>query len=467
MKILVVGGGGREHALCWRLAGSGHEVFVAPGNPGAAQVATQVDVGVDDYAGLAALASQRAVDLVVIGPEAPLVGGLADRMRQRGLTVFGPSASAARLEGSKAFSKQFFDRHGIRTAEFKVCSDMRAVDAALAELGGEVVVKADGLAGGKGVVVCDSTKQARASAAAMLESGRFGQAGLVVVIERRLRGRELSVMALADGTRSAMLPPVEDHKTIFDGDKGPNTGGMGTVSPAGGPTRRCSIRVQREILDPTVAGLRADGTDFPRRALRRPPVDESGAPWILEYNCRFGDPETQPVHGAARHRPGRVAGRRGARPAAGRGAAGDRARGGVRGPGRARLSGRGPHRRSDRGARPRAGDDVIVFPRRHRAARVQPGHRGRAGARGDRAGRQRGRGARPRLRRWTASRSRGCRSAATSARGEAGARLTRFSRSTWPARRKQPDVAILMGSKSDLDMMRPAADVLRSSACLT
>jgi phosphoribosylamine---glycine ligase len=290
-----VGGGGREHALCWRLAASGHDVVVAPGNPGAAQVASQVDVGVDDYDGLVALARQRAVDLVVIGPEAPLVGGLADRMRQRGLTVFGPSAAGARLEGSKAYSKQFFHRHGIRTAEFRVCSSMAAVDSALADLGGEVVVKADGLAAGKGVVVCESVDQARESAAGMLQSGRFGNAGLVVVIERRLRGRELSVMALADGTRAAMLPPVEDHKTIFDGDKGPNTGGMGTVSPAAWADQALLDRVQREILDPTVAGLRADGTDYRGVLYAGLLVDESGAPWILEYNCRFGDPETQPV----------------------------------------------------------------------------------------------------------------------------------------------------------------------------
>jgi phosphoribosylamine--glycine ligase len=295
MRILVVGGGGREHALCWRLAASGHEVMVAPGNPGAAQVATVVDVAVDDHDGLVALALAREVDLVVVGPEAPLVAGLADRLRTRGLTVFGPSAAAARLEGSKAFSKDFFRRHGIRTAEFRVCADMAAVDQALAALGGDVVVKADGLAAGKGVVVCEGEDEARQAARAMLEARRFGQAGLVVVIERRLRGRELSVMALADGTRCAMLPPVEDHKAIFDGDRGPNTGGMGTVSPVAWVGDALLERVRREILEPTLAGLRADEIDFRGVLYAGLIVDESGAPWLLEYNCRFGDPEIQPV----------------------------------------------------------------------------------------------------------------------------------------------------------------------------
>jgi phosphoribosylamine---glycine ligase len=295
MRILVVGSGGREHALCWRLARSGHEVTVAPGNPGAAQVAALASVAVDDYDGLIALALDRKVDLVVIGPEAPLVAGLADRMRGRGVTVFGPSAAAARLEGSKGFAKQFFRRHGIRSADFRACTDMDAVDAALSELGDEVVVKADGLAAGKGVVVCALADEARDAARGMLESKRFGQAGLAVVVERRLRGRELSVMALADGARCAILPGVEDHKTIFDGDRGPNTGGMGTVSPAGWVTEDLLDRVQREILDPTLVGLRADRIDYRGVLYAGVLVDESGAPWILEYNCRFGDPETQPV----------------------------------------------------------------------------------------------------------------------------------------------------------------------------
>jgi phosphoribosylamine---glycine ligase len=295
MRILVVGGGGREHALCWRLAASGHEVVVAPGNPGAAEVAARADVAVDDFDGLVALALAREVDLVVVGPEAPLVAGLADRLRSQGLTVFGPSAAAARLEGSKAFAKEFFRRHGIRTADFRVCTDMREVDDALAALGGDVVVKADGLAAGKGVVVCDSAEDAAAAARAMLEARRFGQAGLVVIIERRLRGRELSVMALADGTRCALLPPVEDHKSIFDGDRGPNTGGMGTVSPASWVNDALVERVRREILEPTLAGLRADQIDYRGVLYAGLFIDESGAPWILEYNCRFGDPETQPV----------------------------------------------------------------------------------------------------------------------------------------------------------------------------
>jgi phosphoribosylamine--glycine ligase len=295
MRILVVGSGGREHALCWRLAASGHEVIVAPGNPGAAQVAQVADVGADDYDALVALGREREVDLVVIGPEAPLVAGLADRMRSRGLTVFGPSASAARLEGSKTFAKEFFRRHSIRTADFRVCTDMAAIDGALGELGDEVVVKADGLAAGKGVVVCDNAGEARAAARSMLESKRFGAAGLSVVVEQRLRGRELSVMAIADGSRCAVLPPVEDHKTIFDGDQGPNTGGMGTVSPASWVDDALMDRVRREILEPTLAGLRDEKVDYRGVLYAGLLVDDTGRPWILEYNCRFGDPETQPV----------------------------------------------------------------------------------------------------------------------------------------------------------------------------
>jgi len=295
VRILVIGSGGREHALCWRLAASGHEVIVAPGNPGAAEVAEVADVAVDDYHALVALALAREVDLVVIGPEAPLVAGLADRMRQRGLVVFGPSAAAARLEGSKAYAKEFFRRHGIRTAEFRIAGDMAAAESALAELGGEVVVKADGLAAGKGVFLCSGVDEAREAARTMLESGRFGQAGLAVVIERRLVGRELSVMALCDGARSVALPPVEDHKTIFDGDVGPNTGGMGTVSPPAWVTAAVLERVQREILEPTLVGLRADGIDYRGVLYAGLLVDGAGSPWILEYNCRFGDPETQPA----------------------------------------------------------------------------------------------------------------------------------------------------------------------------
>ncbi len=295
MNVLVVGTGGREHALCWRLRAAGHAVTAAPGNPGMAEVADCVDVSAADTDALSALALERRADLVVIGPEAPLVAGVADRLRRHGLAVFGPSAAAARLEGSKLFAKTFFQRHGVRTAEFRECATTEEADAALAELGERVVVKADGLAAGKGVVVCDSPDEARRAARAMLEEGRFGSAGKKVVIERRLAGRELSVLALCDGSRCAILPPVEDHKAAFDGDRGPNTGGMGTVSPAAWVTDALLERVRRDIFDRTLAGLAEEKMEYRGVLYAGLMVEEDGTPWILEYNVRFGDPETQPL----------------------------------------------------------------------------------------------------------------------------------------------------------------------------
>ncbi|HTJ47387.1 MAG TPA: phosphoribosylamine--glycine ligase [Kofleriaceae bacterium] len=294
MKILVVGGGGREHALVWRLAKSGHRVIVAPGNPGMESIATCVPIKVMDQEGMIGLAIEEQVELVVVGPEAPLVAGLADHLRAAGIATFGPGASGARLEGSKVFSKQFFAKHGIRTAEFAVCATREEAEAAVARLGGDVVVKADGLAAGKGVVVCETPDEAIDAARAMLESRRFGDAGARIVIERKIRGREVSVLAITDGRSLLVLPAAEDHKTIFDGDRGPNTGGMGTVSPAWTPAPVID-RVERELLVPTVAGLQADGIDYRGVLYAGVMVAPDGTPWLLEYNCRFGDPETQPV----------------------------------------------------------------------------------------------------------------------------------------------------------------------------
>jgi phosphoribosylamine--glycine ligase len=309
MKILVVGSGGREHALVWRLVQSGHTVTAAPGNPGMAAIATCVpDVKVDDHAGIARLGAD--VDLVVVGPEAPLVAGLADSLRAANILTFGPSAAGARLEGSKAFSKQFFAKHAIPTAAFAIATTAEEADAAIDRLGGAVVVKADGLAAGKGVVLATDAGEARAAARTML-AGRFGAAGATLVIERRIIGREVSVLALTDGHRLEVLPAVEDHKTIFDGDRGPNTGGMGTVSPAW-ISDDTAARIKREILEPTVRGLAADGIDYRGVLFAGVMVDAAGAPYLLEYNCRFGDPEAQPImarmrgdlghvlHGAAR-----------------------------------------------------------------------------------------------------------------------------------------------------------------------
>jgi len=295
MKVLVVGGGGREHGLVWRLAQSGHEVLAAPGNPGIASDATCLDIGTGDLDALEAAAIEHSVELVVVGPEAPLVAGLADRLRARDVLVFGPGSDGAQLEGSKIFSKQFFARHNIRSAGFVACASVAEADAAIDELGDRVVVKADGLAAGKGVVVCSNKDQARKAAREMIEDARFGDAGSKIVVEQRLEGRELSVMAITDGKRYEVLAQAEDHKAIFDGDTGPNTGGMGTASPAPWATSALLDRINREVFEPTLAGLAADGIDYRGVLYAGIMVADDGAPWLLEYNCRFGDPETQPV----------------------------------------------------------------------------------------------------------------------------------------------------------------------------
>ncbi len=295
MKILVIGGGGREHALCWHLSRDGHTVHALPGSVGIAAVAECHDGLVDDADKIVQTALAIPVDLVVVGPEIPLVDGLADKLRAAGVATFGPGAKAAQLEGSKSYSKKFFARHGIRSAQFFACTTRSEVDAAIASLGERMVVKADGLAAGKGVVVCSSAAEARAAAIGMLEEGRFGDAGQTVVIEQRLEGRELSVMALCDGKRYEVLAQAEDHKAIFDGDEGPNTGGMGTVSPPSWASDALIDAVRREILDPTVSGLAAEGLDFRGVLYAGIMVDAAEQPWLLEYNVRFGDPETQPV----------------------------------------------------------------------------------------------------------------------------------------------------------------------------
>jgi phosphoribosylamine---glycine ligase len=296
MRILVIGSGGREHALAWRLARTGHQVIAAPGNPGIAEIAECAPLPVTEHRQLVEFAVARMVDLVVVGPEAPLVAGLADLMRAAGVMVFGPGAAGARLEGSKVFSKQFFARHRIPTAPFAVAASVADADAAIDRLcgAGGVVVKADGLAAGKGVVVAADAGEARTAARAMLEARRFGDAGATVVVEQRIIGREVSVLALTDGARLEVLPAVEDHKTIFEADRGPNTGGMGTVTPAW-ITDAIAMRIRSEILEPTLRGLRADAIEYRGVLFAGVMVEPSGAPYLLEYNCRFGDPEIQPI----------------------------------------------------------------------------------------------------------------------------------------------------------------------------
>jgi phosphoribosylamine--glycine ligase len=294
MKIHVVGGGAREHALVWALSRNGHVVSCAPGNPGIAEIARVLPAASSDVAGQIEAARSVRAELIVVGPEAPLCAGLGDAARDAGIPCFGPTQAGARLEGSKAFAKQFFARHGIPTADFAVCESMSEVDAALARLGDEVVVKADGLAAGKGVVVCRARADAREAARRMLEDGIFGAAGRRVVIELRLRGREASIFAISDGERFVILPPVEDHKSVADGDRGPNTGGMGTISPTPLPPGLLE-RVRREILAPTVAGLKAEGIDYRGVLFAGLMISPDGTPMMLEYNCRFGDPETEPL----------------------------------------------------------------------------------------------------------------------------------------------------------------------------
>jgi phosphoribosylamine---glycine ligase len=295
MRVLVVGGGGREHALVWALARGGHRVVAAPGNPGIAQLGECAPVKADDVEGQVRLAKELGAELVVVGPEAPLCAGLADRLADAGVPCFGPTAAGARLEGSKVYAKEFFARHGIPTAAFAVCASMAEVEAALARLGGDVVVKADGLAAGKGVTVCHGAGEARAAARALLEDGALGEAGRRLVIERRLAGREASVFAITDGTRLAILAAAEDHKALLDGDRGPNTGGMGAVSPAPAVDAALLERVRREVLEPTLRGLAAEGIAYRGVLFAGLMVAPDGTPNMLEYNVRFGDPEAEVI----------------------------------------------------------------------------------------------------------------------------------------------------------------------------
>ena len=294
MKILMIGGGGREHALCWKLQRDGHQLWCAPGNPGIAEHAECLDIRPHALADIERAAIELAVELVVVGPEAPLVAGLADRLRAAGVAVFGPGAEGARLEGSKVFCKQFLERQGIRTAPFVAverAGDIEQAVATIAALGTGVVVKADGLAAGKGVVVCATTDQAMQAARERLAREPDG----ALVIEQRIVGRELSVMAITDGRVWQVLAQAEDHKAALDGDRGPNTGGMGSVSPCHWVPARLIARIEREVFAPTLTGLANAGIDYRGVLYAGLMIDEQGAPWMLEYNCRFGDPEIQSI----------------------------------------------------------------------------------------------------------------------------------------------------------------------------
>jgi phosphoribosylamine--glycine ligase len=300
MKVLVIGAGGREHALAWALqrSPSVHEVSCAPGNAGIGEIARTVPVGVDELGKIADLADSEDVDLVVVGPEAPLVAGLADLLQARGRAVFGCSRAAAEIEGSKAFAKAFMARHRIPTAAFDVFSDARAADVfidAAAERGEtRMVVKADGLAAGKGVVICEGVADTKQAVQRMLEERILGAAGQRVVVEEFLQGREATLMALVDGEHVTPLVPSEDHKQRDDGDHGPMTGGMGVVSPTPTLDDVTVARVVRDVIEPTARGMVAEGRPF-RGLLYVGLMLTPHGPRVLEYNCRFGDPETQAV----------------------------------------------------------------------------------------------------------------------------------------------------------------------------
>ena len=299
MKILVIGSGGREHALVWKFAQSPlvTEILAAPGNAGTAMEpkARNVTVGASDLDGLLNLAQSERVDLTVVGPEQPLVDGVVDRFEAAGLKCFGPQATAARLEGSKAFTKAFLARHNIPTAAYETFAEP---DAALEYIGSRtlpIVIKADGLAAGKGVIIAETFEEAERTVRGMLEQRTFGDAGATVVVEDFLRGEEASFIAVVDDTRIVPLASSQDHKTRDEGDRGPNTGGMGAYSPAPVLTPELHRRVMDEIMIPTVTGMSAEGMAYRGFLYAGLMIDPDGKPRVLEYNCRFGDPETQPV----------------------------------------------------------------------------------------------------------------------------------------------------------------------------
>ena len=299
MKVLVTGGGGREHALAWRLSlgSSVSAVYVAPGNAGTALERNihNVNMAVDDFPRLADFAHKEGIDLTIVGPEAPLVDGFADYFKERGLRCFGPSRAAARLEGSKAFAKGFLQRHGIPTAASVTFTDLVAAKAYVHRHGLPIVIKADGLAAGKGVVVAHSLKEAEAALTAMLSGDAFGDAGRKVVVEEFLEGEESSFIALCDGRTALPLASSQDHKAAFDGDQGPNTGGMGAYSPAPVISAVLHARIMASIVRPTLAGMAAEGAPYTGFLYVGLMITPGGEAKVIEFNCRLGDPEAQPI----------------------------------------------------------------------------------------------------------------------------------------------------------------------------
>jgi phosphoribosylamine---glycine ligase len=294
-RVLVVGNGGREHALAWRLSHEGHRVIAAPGREGYGADAHCVAVHASDHAAIVACARDERVDLVVVGPEQPLVDGLADCLRDAGIATVGPGAAAAELEGSKAAAKRFMAAHGIPTARSEIVHDLPTALAALERFEVPPVVKADGLAAGKGVTVARTHAEARAALEQCLHAGVFGAAGHTVVLEERLEGQEVSLLVLTDGTHAATFLPAQDHKRLREGDLGPNTGGMGAYAPAPIYDAGVAKAVHATIVAPTLAGLRREGRPFVGVLFVGLMIDPHGQPRVIEYNCRFGDPEVQPL----------------------------------------------------------------------------------------------------------------------------------------------------------------------------
>jgi phosphoribosylamine---glycine ligase len=297
VRILVVGGGGREHALCWilRRENPDAELYCAPGNPGTADLAHNLMIDADDTDRLADAADMYGIDLTVIGPELPLERGLADRLRAEGKAVFGPSAAAAQIEASKAFAKQIMMDAGVRTAASRTFTDLRAALGYVDQHSEPVVVKASGLAGGKGAVVCPTRQEAAKAVRAMLETKTLGDAGRTIVIEAYLEGEEISVLAVTDGKDLELLPVSQDHKRLLPGDRGPNTGGMGAYSPVSLASPALLERARRDVLYPTLEAMRRRGTPFSGVLYAGLMVDTAGMPSVVEFNCRLGDPEAQVV----------------------------------------------------------------------------------------------------------------------------------------------------------------------------
>jgi len=296
MKVLVVGGGGREHALVWKIAGSPlvDKVYCAPGNAGIAMLAECAPIGAEDMPELRKFALEKKIDLTVVGPEAPLCSGIVDSFEARGLRVFGPSRKAARLEGSKVFAKQLMRRHGVETAAFRTFDSADRAKAYVQMINAPVVVKADGLAAGKAAIVCPTVEEGLEAIRRIMIKGEFGASGEQVVVERFLEGEEASVLALTDGQAIAVMPSCQDHKAAYDGDRGPNTGGMGAYSPAPAVTPELAGAIERDIIVQTVHAMNREDRPY-KGVLYAGVMLSDDAPSVLEFNCRFGDPEMQPL----------------------------------------------------------------------------------------------------------------------------------------------------------------------------